>query len=269
MATTATITFKTDTKANWESSNRVLKLNEPGFERETINGVDYVNMKLGDGKTPWNSLDYVWKLKNVLQIDDTSISNSTTYSSQKIENMMSNAVSNRAKEYGVRFVGSSKDGARLGDAVGLTASAGTDLVDAYNDFDYILPWKCKRVNGSLDENGDFVVSAIEGEPGFAVDGSNGNVYVERPKFYYKYVFGVGYYEVWICTEQLDGYSLPKRFMKSDGTVLDVIYKACYKMGMDENNKPTSVSGKNTMLNYSLAQGLSKVRTLSNYNCWCK
>lgn len=264
--TTATITLKTDTKDNWESTNRVLKENEPGFERVTIDGEDYVNMKLGDGVTPWNSLGYVWRMRNDIQINDNISTDSTTYSSQKIDNMINSAVANRARQYGVRFVGSSKEGTRLGDAVGLTASAGTDLIDAYNDFDYIMPWKCKRVNGTLDENGDFDVVAIEGEPYFSLDGTNGDVFVERPKFYYKYVFADDYFEVWICTEQLEGYQLPKRFVKSDGTVADVIYKACYKMGLDGSGNPTSVSGKNTMLTCTLGQGLAKARTLSDYYC---
>lgn len=62
---TSTITLKTDTTANWEASNRVLNANEPGLERTTDG---YVNMKIGDGTTPWNDLGYVFKLKTLEEI---------------------------------------------------------------------------------------------------------------------------------------------------------------------------------------------------------
>ena len=42
-----------------------------------------------------------------------------------------------------------------------------------------------RCNGYYTELGNFIVTAYEGEPGFALDGSNGNVWVEIPKFYIK------------------------------------------------------------------------------------
>ena len=62
---TSTITLKTDTTANWEASNRVLNANEPGVERTTDG---YVNMKIGDGTTPWNDLGYIFKLKTLEEI---------------------------------------------------------------------------------------------------------------------------------------------------------------------------------------------------------
>lgn len=338
---TSTITLKTDTTANWESSNRILALNEPALERTTDG---YINMKLGDGSTPWKNLGYVFQLKKIEELNTSSQTNintateqvtlakaevakciaeyekakgivdgftnkieilsgnaitaterannaaaaaeaivaekigindskagaGTTYSSNKIEAMLKVLSTNRPKEWGVRFplytAGSNPKGERLGDAIGLVANVGTDTVDAYNDFDYLMPWKSRRVNGHWDGK-DFVVTAVEGEPNFAVDGSNGNVYAERHLFYYKYVFTDTYYEIWISDQHLDGYEIPERFVNLDGSVMDTYYYPCYKIGLDASGNPVSYSGINTMLSrsYDGYKSLLRSKLGTNYH----
>lgn len=321
---TSTITLKTDTTANWESSNRILALNEPALERTTDG---YINMKLGDGVTPWNKLGYVFKLKTLeelnasastssssaseqvtlakaelakcvseyektkeisdglvdkiqllstnaesattrannaaaaaeavtaekIGINDSKAGAGTTYSSNKIESMLKVLNTNRPKEWGVRFplysVGSNPKGERLGDAVGLVANVGTDSATAYNDFDYLMPWKSRRVNGHWDGK-DFIITAVEGEPNFAVDGSNGSVYAERHLFYYKYVFTDTYYEIWISDQHLDGYEIPERFINIDKSIMQTYYYPCYRISRDSSGNPVSVSGKDAMLSLS-------------------
>ena len=321
---TSTITLKADTTANWESSNRILALNEPALERTTDG---YINMKLGDGVTPWNNLGYVFKLKTLeelnasastssssaseqvalakaelakcvseyektkeisdglvdkiqllstnaesattrannaaaaaeavtaekIGIDDNKAGAGTTYSSNKIESMLKVLNTNRPKEWGVRFplysVGSNPKGERLGDAVGLVANVGTDSATAYNDFDYLMPWKSRRVNGHWDGK-DFIITAVEGEPNFAVDGSNGSVYAERHLFYYKYVFTDTYYEIWISDQHLDGYEIPERFINIDKSIMQTYYYPCYRISRDSSGNPVSVSGKDVMLSLS-------------------
>ena len=76
---TSTITLKTDTTANWESSNRILALNEPALERTTDG---YINMKLGDGVTPWNKLGYVFKLKTLEELNASASTSSSSASEQ-------------------------------------------------------------------------------------------------------------------------------------------------------------------------------------------
>ena len=44
--------LRRDTAANWTAANTVLDLGEPGVETDTL------KLKIGDGVTPWNSLDY-------------------------------------------------------------------------------------------------------------------------------------------------------------------------------------------------------------------
>ena len=86
--------------------------------------------------------------------------------------------------FGVRFESSNPIGTRLGLASGLSASVGVDDKVVMNDFDSKFPWShIRRCNLSNDGQ----VLAYEGEPGYAADGSNGQVMVEIPKFYqYRY-----------------------------------------------------------------------------------
>ena len=186
-------------------------------------------------------------------INDSKAGAGTTYSSNKIESMLKVLNTNRPKEWGVRFplysVGSNPKGERLGDAVGLVANVGTDSATAYNDFDYLMPWKSRRVNGHWDGK-DFIITAVEGEPNFAVDGANGSVYAERHLFYYKYVFTDTYYEIWISDQHLDGYEIPERFINIDKSIMQTYYYPCYRISRDSSGNPVSVSGKDIMLSLS-------------------
>ena len=46
-----------DTKTNWEAVNPVLAIGEMGIEKDGL----LQNIKVGDGVTPWNSLQYMFK----------------------------------------------------------------------------------------------------------------------------------------------------------------------------------------------------------------
>ena len=77
--------------------------------------------------------------------------------------------------YGVEVDYANRTFARLAGAVGKTPGA---------DFDSILAFGGRR-RCNLADNG--TVNAYYGEPGYIEDGSNGQVMVEQPKFYYKVV----------------------------------------------------------------------------------
>ncbi len=49
----ADIKFRKETAANWSTVNPVLNEGEPGIETDTL------KMKVGNGTSSWNSLDYV------------------------------------------------------------------------------------------------------------------------------------------------------------------------------------------------------------------
>ena len=81
-------------------------------------------------------------------------------------------------KYGTRYVISTDTLTRIGNAVGLTATANGGT----NDFDYIMPWAGMKRCNLAD---DLTVNAYLGDFGYIEDGSNGQCMVEVPAFYYK------------------------------------------------------------------------------------
>lgn len=150
------------------------------------------------------------------------------------------------KRYGVRFGGSANTGetvTRLYDAVGLTANVGTDTATATNDFDSIYPWsKRRRCCGAFDANGNFVVTAYKGEPGYTTDGTKGEVWVETPIFYYKHTYAAdGSEEIVLSEFPIGGFEPSPLHVGKDGTVKRKAYTAAYPMAT-VGGKATSRSG---------------------------
>lgn len=149
--------------------------------------------------------------------------------------------------YGVRFGGSANSGSavqRLYNAVGLVAGVGTDTDAAENNFDIIYPWSdIRRCCGYWGDDGNFVVNAYKGEPGYAVDGSNGEVWVEIPLFYYKHVYDGTAEEIVISAFKLPGF-MPSPINRDQGTEDAPAAKAYYPAYpmAEVNGKPTSRSG---------------------------
>lgn len=114
---------------------------------------------------------------------------------------------------------------RLESAVGLTAGA---------DFNNVYPYsKIRRCN--LSNAG--VVTAYYGQESFKEDGTNGQVMVEIPKFYYKtqpvtYTMAnnvitptkIRYY---LANTQMQGFSLHPAFIR-DGEAIDYVYVGAYE-----------------------------------------
>lgn len=166
--------------------------------------------------------------------------------------------------YGVKFGGSANSGAtvqRLYNAFGLTANVGTDTETATNDFDNIYPWSGrKRCCGYWDENGSFVVNAYEGEPGYTTDGSNGEIWVETPLFYYKHTYGDdGSEEIVITSHPIGGFEPSPIHINADGSLSQKAYTAAYPMAVVDN-KPTSRSGVYTPI-MSLNSGMTNARLM--------
>ena len=129
---------------------------------------------------------------------------------------------NSVPQYGVRWAGTSSTACeRLGDAVGLIANAHKGSTQSvWNDFDNIYPWSdIKTCNIDADGN----VLAYLGEPSFARDGTNGDVMVEIPKFYYKRVKTGTAEEFWICASKLPGYELHPLFIDNEKEVSKVFH----------------------------------------------
>ena len=126
---------------------------------------------------------------------------------------------------------------RLGDAEGL--NGGTD----FDDFPMYRRRRCNLAD-------DGTVNAYLGDANYAVDGSNGQVMVEQPKFYYKVVpvtlnandnKQLDVAEYWVSGEPLEGYKLHPAFYNTSGQEIDYFYEGAYE-GYVNNNKLESISG---------------------------
>lgn len=112
------------------------------------------------------------------------------------------------KKYTVNFSGSSSVGVRADDAVGMTANVAVDNQIVVNDFDKISFFNRPICCGYHDANGKFHVNAYRGEPGFAWDGSNGELYYEETPYYWK---GNLITTVSVTATPFEGYELSPRF----------------------------------------------------------
>ncbi len=120
---------------------------------------------------------------------------------------------------------------RLGDAIGLSGGS---------DFDNFPMYKRRRCN--LADDG--TVNAYLGDANYAVDGSNGQVMVEQPKFYYKVVpvtlapgdnKRLNVVEYWVSNKPLPGYKIHPAFYNTNGNEIDCFYEGAYE-GYIYNNK---------------------------------
>ena len=171
--------------------------------------------------------------------------------------------------YGVRFGGGSNTGstvARLYNAVGLVAGVGTDAATADNDFDNIYPWSARRrCCGVWDADGNFIVNAYKGEPGYTEDGSNGEVWVEHSLFYFKHIYDGEAEEIAISATPLAGYAPAPIFQSNngEGAPYQKAYTAAFPMAT-VGGKATSRAGVFSEI-YSLNTGMTEARKLGgNY-----
>lgn len=165
----------------------------------------------------------------------------------------------RNKIYGIQFdiTNSNPICTRIADASGLkndyVVGDSFQLNDGNNDFDNVFPWCDMRLcNLSFDEDGNKIVT-YQGETGFTLDGTNGNVMVEIPKFY-SMRERVNNLETWAITgEPKSGFEVEPAFVVN-GKELDYIYVSAYNSTELKNDNSYSytnslpVTGK-TQANY--------------------
>ena len=149
------------------------------------------------------------------------------------------------QEYGLEWNQSNDEYQRLDSAEGLDYSGaiGDSSGEIDSDFDYIAPWRdMKRCN--LADDG--TVNAYYDEPEFKWDGSNGQVMVEIPKFYYKVENdeenGDNIYRWWVSPYDLEGYEVHPAFIR-DGEEKDYIYFAAFEGWVDTDDKLHSIANK--------------------------
>ncbi len=145
-----------------------------------------------------------------------------------------------APKYGIRWKIYDYDdlGERCFSAEGLNASIGIGSQDGVSDFDNIFPWSgMKRCNISQNSNGKKIIT-YEGEDGFSLDGSNGDVFVRIPKFYIeKYKSGIYEY----MTISASG-KTPHPVFIEDGKVLNEVFISAFEGYLDNNGNLRSIAG---------------------------
>ncbi|GEM_PF-996594 len=141
---------------------------------------------------------------------------------------------------------------RLGDALGKTAGA---------DFNGFSPWSGMKLCNAAD-NG--TINAYLGDAGFKRDGSNGQVMVKIPKFYYKHTYNdtTKVHEFWVADGLTEGFKLHPAFIRA-GVEKDYILMGAYKASFGRNQANTadtlaSISG----VLPAVSQNIGQFRTLA-------
>lgn len=120
---------------------------------------------------------------------------------------------------------------RVGDAVGILPAR----------FDTISPWsEIKLCNILKHADGTHTITH-EQAPGFALDGSNGNVMVEIPKHYCRRYLRDGYEYRLVSNRPHEGFIVDPAFVEN-GVELAKIYVAAYEAHVSTDGKMESISG---------------------------
>lgn len=163
---------------------------------------------------------------------------------QRVPDTLYFATLAQAGVYGARWAegSSASAGERVGDAAGLVANAGVDDEVVQNDFDGVYPWAGRRrCNGYRDSDGEFVVTAYEGEAGYSQSDPDKLVYVETPLFYYFDGVQDGYEQKLISMLPQPGFLPSPACLRPDGSLRSHSYSAAYLMAL-EDGKATSRAG---------------------------
>ena len=157
-----------------------------------------------------------------------------------------------SQQFGLQWNQTQNTYARLDDSVGMVANAmSLTVYDPVNDFDNVMPWSgIRRCN--LADNG--MVNAYFGDVGFVDDGSNGQVMVQIPKFWYKSELdttGDRIFRWWISGEEIAGYKVHPAFVRN-GVEKDYVYIGAYEARLN-GDKLESRSGVTGTVNRTIAQ----------------
>lgn len=169
--------------------------------------------------------------------------------------------------FGARWDGSTSPVCtRLGDAVGMAAGAMIGGTPATNNFDgtFIATKLCNIMPGSIEP------VAYEGDPDFALDGSNGNVFVEVPLVYYKRPQVAAGLEAWFSDGPYPGFEPHPLFVRPDGSLREKVYVAAYEVSYDSaNDRLQSISGAVLKVSVPRSWYLTKAAILNpaGHNCY--
>ena len=205
----------------WDANNQYIRYVKLGTGTGE-NVIDYeYTVPSGVAKIGISNANYAYDVGlHATRVDTEIVPN--VYTKEEIDNGVG--------KYGVKWsVTDSNDlGSRTFSSIGKTASIGVGNTNGKSDFDGIWPWSgMKRCNIKTNANGASIVT-FEGETGFTLDGSNGDVFVRIPKFKTDHYVENGYEYVVIG----DGYVHPA-FIE-DGVELDEIFVGAFEASIVSN-----------------------------------
>lgn len=151
------------------------------------------------------------------------------------------------KVYGVKIptadYSNDPTGIKIRDNVGLVCEPSTTTVAGRDDYSKLNAFKVVWCNGTVDDDGEFHCTAIEGDSMFKRDGSNGDVWVMVCAGYYSITVENGYKMILYSDSPQAGFSPLPGAKYPDGTMRPALVFSPYAAWCDENNIPHSYSGK--------------------------
>lgn len=187
---------------------------------------------------------------------------------KRVQTMWNWSACNTGKVYSVSYDNTTKAnvGTREDDAVGMNAAPSTDTVKGANDFDSVPIFHSIRANGYVDESGEFVITALEGEPIFSLTGSNGDVWVLFKTCFFKIEMGdTDRYSV-SDEPHGEGWFPSPGAIRPDGTLRPFIPIAAYRASVGADGHPASVSGACPIHHISHNTQMTKMRAKGAQYC---
>lgn len=179
------------------------------------NNAEYVNNSISE--IVQKKINVVVTVDNASNVQITLDSSQIYVTEDELETALANAKLYSGKNYGIKRLITDNTIAswtRIGDAEGLKANATKNGSEVANDFDNCYPWSDIRRCNVDPVTGQ--VLAYYGETGYKADGSNGEVMVKIPEFWWKRErvpdeFGNVYGYIYIADYARAGYKKSEEF----------------------------------------------------------
>lgn len=223
------------------------------------NNAEYVNNSISE--IVQKKINVVVTVDNASNVEITLDSSQIYVTEDELETALANAKLYSGKNYGVKRLFTDNTIAswtRIGDAEGLSANATKNGGQVANDFDNCYPWSDIRRCNVDPATGQ--VLAYYGETGYAADGSNGEVMVKIPEFWWKRErvpdeFGNVYEYIYIADYARAGYKKSEEF-----------FVGAYLLSTTEEE----IEGVNTIIAHSRSGAVPRYNTTkANFRNYAK
>nr|DAG63834.1 MAG TPA: tail collar fiber protein [Caudoviricetes sp.] len=172
----------------------------------------------------------------------TFLASKGEYDPQSIETWIRQGAD--GKLYGVEFTtGSAVAGTKVGDNAAMAKPVPWTLLKEGSDpYRGTGPFRYWLVNGYVDADGMPHVTAIQGDGMFALDGSNGDVWVLTPTLYFREYVANGVWGLWLSDAPHVEYESQPGAVLPSGKRRPFMLYAKYPMTLDADGVPRSKSG---------------------------